>query len=360
MVTGRPPFTGDSPVAVAYKQVHETPSPPSHVNAEVPPPLDAVVMRSLAKNPANRYQTAQEFRDDLKRSRLDQPVEAPLLMPAGAAATQVISRPQNTAVLPPQEAPPGSGRKVWLGVLIGILAVAVLAGGGYLLAKALTGGHADATTTHPVPPLIGQTQADAESALTKLHFKPSVRFRVTSASKPGRVVDQDPPAGTELREGSTVTIVVAKAPTTVPVPTLTGLTLQDAQAALTAAGLKFGGSTSGPSDTIPVDHVVSQSPAAGTQVDTNTPVSVIVSIGPAQIAVPNVTCFSFGHANAVLSQAGLTPSVGDPVAANPLCPNPNRVALQDPAAGTQVATGTPVVLHPGGAESPSPSETPSP
>ena len=137
MVTGRPPFVGDSPVAVAYKQVNESPMPPSLANAEVSPRLDAVLMRALAKNPANRYQTAEEFRADLERARRGQDVQATPLMPPGADATQVISRPQQTSVLPPQEAPAGSGRKVWLGVLIGILAVAVLAGGGYLLAKTL-------------------------------------------------------------------------------------------------------------------------------------------------------------------------------------------------------------------------------
>jgi serine/threonine-protein kinase len=129
MLAGRPPFVGDSPVAVAYKQVNESPVPPSQVNADVPPRLDAVVMRALAKNPANRYQTADDFRADLERARQGQQVEATPLMPMGADATQVISRPQQTSVLPPQDPPPGSGRKVWLGVLIGILAVAVLAGG---------------------------------------------------------------------------------------------------------------------------------------------------------------------------------------------------------------------------------------
>ena len=139
MLAGRPPFMGDSPVAVAYKQVNESPCSPSIGNPEVTPLLDAVLMRALAKNPANRYQTADDFRADLERARLGQDVHATPLMPPVADATQVINRPQQTAVLPPQEAPPGSGRKVWLGVLIGIIAVAVLAGGGYLLAKGRSG-----------------------------------------------------------------------------------------------------------------------------------------------------------------------------------------------------------------------------
>ena len=93
--------------------------PPSTLNTDVPPPLDAVVMRSLAKNPANRYQTAGEFGDDLRRVIAGQEVEATPLLPVGAGATQVISRPASTALLPPTE--PDEGRRVWLWILIGAL-----------------------------------------------------------------------------------------------------------------------------------------------------------------------------------------------------------------------------------------------
>ncbi len=141
LLTGRPPFTGDSPVAIAYKQVNEVPVPPSQLNPDVAPNLDAVVMKSLAKNPANRYQTAEEFTADLDRVTAGKDVEAtPLLAGGGAAATQVIARPQATQVMPPTEEPTGSTRKVWLGILIGDLVVAVLAGGGYLLAQTFLDG----------------------------------------------------------------------------------------------------------------------------------------------------------------------------------------------------------------------------
>ena len=361
MLTGRPPFTGDTPVAVAYKQVNEMPAPPSSVNPEVPSQLDAVVMRALAKNPANRYQTADEFRADLERARQGQEVQATPLLPIGAEATQVIARPPDTSVLPPQEEPPGSSRKVWLGVLIGILVVAVLAGGGYLLANGLLSNNASPTPqTVQVPPMIGMTQADAVAALDRVHLKAAVKTRVTDAAKPGKVVQQDPPADTVVSTGSTVTIWISKAPTTVPVPDLSGMTIQDATGALQAVGLKLGTASPGPSDTVAVDHIISQDPPANTQVPKNTEVTVVVSTGPSQVTVPDVTCFSFGHAKEALAQAGLIPVTGDPVLANPLCPNPNRVALQEPAAGTQVTNGSSVTIHPGGAESPTPSESPTP
>ena len=236
-LTGRPPFTGDSPVAVAYKQVNESPTPPSQVNADVPPRLDAVVMRSLAKNPANRYQTADEFRADLERVRQGQDVEATPLLPPGAEATQVIHRPQQTAVLPPQASPPGSGRRVWLGVLIGILAVAVLAGGGYVLAKSLLSNNDEPPQTVRVPRLIGFTQERATSELDAVGLKVDPKFRVSETDKAGDVVDQDPAAQTQVDVGSTVTIWIAKEAPPVTVPVFTDLTFAEAQSLANQVGV---------------------------------------------------------------------------------------------------------------------------
>ena len=138
MLTGRPPFTGDSPMAIAYKQVNATPPAPSSANPDVPPELDAVVMRALSKNPANRYQTGKEFADDLERARTGGEVLATPLLPAGGEATQVISRPQPTSVLPPVQDEPGGSRKAWVGALLAILVMALLAAGAYLVVTMLT------------------------------------------------------------------------------------------------------------------------------------------------------------------------------------------------------------------------------
>jgi serine/threonine protein kinase len=353
MLTGKPPFTGDSPVAVAYKQVNEAPTLPSRSNADVSPLLDAVLMRALAKNPANRYQTAEEFRADLERARLGQDVHATPLMPAGDAATQLINRPQQTSILPPQEPPPGSGRRVWLGVLIGILAVLVLAGAGYLLAKALNGDNGESTTSHEVPILIGLPEDEAVAKLEALNLTPKVKRRETDESKPGRVVDQSPIAGTLLDEGAEVTITVAVAPTTVSVPDVTLMTFDDARSTLEAEGLTLGSTTTAPSDTVLVDQIISQDPAANQEVPKDTAVDVVVSTGPGTVPVPDVTCLPFGAAKARLNSVGLNGVDAGPTTTNPLCPNPNRVALQDPAAGTEVESGSDVQLFTGELTSPS-------
>jgi eukaryotic-like serine/threonine-protein kinase len=342
MLAGRPPFVGDSAVSVAYKQVNENPVPPSRFNPDVPPQLDAVVLRSLAKNPANRYQGASEFEDDLERVRKGQQVEATPLLPAGSEATQVIAR-HNTAVLPPQGEEPGGGRKIWLGVLIGIIVVAILGGGGYLLANSLL-GDGDSQTPVRVPTVIGFNQERATTELEDAGLVVDPRTRVSDTERPGEVVDQEPAGGETVQEGATVTIWIAKAPPTVEVPSLINLTVSEADAALTQVGLVLGGQAEESSDTVPVGEIISQSPAAGDEVDKGSTVNVVVSSGTDTIILPNVTCLSFGAAKAELQQLGLEAVPGGTFEVNPLCPNPNRVAAQDPEAGTELEPGDVVTL----------------
>ena len=190
MLTGRPPFMGESPVAIAYKQVNESPEPPSQINADVPPRLDSVVMRALSKNPANRYQTPKEFAQDLARVRNGQEVEATPLLPAGATATQVISRPPPTSVLPPEEEPKGSSRKVWLGVLIGILVVALLGGGAWVLANSLF-GNGPTVTSAEVPNVLRLTEDEATSKLEADGFTVEKKERETAKpNELGLVIDR--------------------------------------------------------------------------------------------------------------------------------------------------------------------------
>ena len=359
MVTGRPPFVGDSPVAVAYKQVNESPMPPSLTNAEVSPRLDAVLMRALAKNPANRYQTAEDFRSDLERARRGQEVQATPLMPPGADATQVISRAQQTSVLAPQEAPAGSGRKVWLGVLIGILTVAVLAGGGYLLAKTLLSNSKDSPGPVSVPSVFGFSQERATKALEDLGLKVTPKLQVSETAKPGRVIDQTPVAGTTVNPGSTVTIIVAKAPPSSTVPTFTGLSLTDAQALALQSHLTLT-PTDAFSETVAIGSIISQDPLPGTQVPAGTAILVTVSAPPATVVVNDVTCLSFGGAKASLQAQGLNAVLGGTAPLLSQCPNPSRIAMQDPPAGTTVNVGSSVTLFTGEATSPSPSPSESP
>jgi beta-lactam-binding protein with PASTA domain len=316
-------------------------------------------MKALAKNPANRYPSAEAFIADLERVRQGQDPDATPLMPAGAAAaTQVIARPQETQVMPPPE-PEGSSRKVWLGVLIGILVVAVLGGAGYLLAQSLADD--DEPVPFGMPRVIGQTYEDAKAFLEEqgLVVVDPPKKRQTDEEPPGTVVAQNPRPDTEVREGDEVTLTIAAELELVEVPDLTGMTIPEAQAELDRVGLILGRRSEEASDDFAVGEVISQIPAPGEEVDpTTTLVDVVVASGPASVTIGDYTCLTFGRANSELRQLGLTAVLGDPAPVLPQCPNTNFVAAQTPASGSSVPAGGTVTLSLG--EEPAPTESPSP
>ena len=360
MLTGRPPFTGDSPMAIAYKQVNATPEAPSSVNPDVPPQLDAVVMRALSKNPANRYQTGQEFADDLERARTGGQVMATPLLPAAGEATQVISRPQPTSVLPPQQDEPGGSRKAWVGALIAIVIMALLAAGAYLAVTMFTGDGGSELVT--VPDLTGLTRLEAQQKLDGAGLiLGDVRKRPTSKFPAGQVIEQDPAADRQIQAGEKVNIVLAAPPKPVEVPPLEGLTLDEARTDLEAAKLTLGDVSQENSQDVPEGRIISQSPAAGDEVPKDTPIDVVVSAGPSVVIVPDVTCLTFAQAKAQLQGLGLDARPGERVLPRPECPSdPDLVAQQDTPPGSQVDPGTVIVLHLGLPPSPSPSPSPSP
>ena len=358
LLTGSPPFTGDTPVAIAYKQVNETPIPPSQRNADVPPRLDAVVMKCLAKNPANRYQSAGELSADLERVKQGQEVEATPLMPSAGEATQVIARPQATQVMPPPE-PEGSSRKVWLGVLIGVLVVGLLLGGGYLLSQVLK--NKDQAVAFGMPSVQGLTLQQATDTLTNQYglvvADPPTK-RATDASPPQTVLAQSPASGTLVHRGDTVMLTIAVPVKQVEVPDLTCMTLADAQTALTTAHLVLGSKTTTTSDACPPGAVVDQSIAPGTKVDRDSLVNVTVVSGPATITLDDYTCQTLVSAQNQLQKLGLKVVFGGTEPTLPQCPNPTRVVSQNPAGGSSVHVGDTVTLFTG--ETSSPTETPAP
>ncbi|MEA2579261.1 MAG: eukaryotic-like serine/threonine-protein kinase [Actinomycetota bacterium] len=365
MLAGRPPFVGESSVAVAYKQVNEVPEPPSAHNADVPPALDSVVMRALAKNPANRYQDAAAFCADLIRARNGEEVEATPLMPLAGDATQVISRPRSTQILPPVVDPPGSSRKVWLGILIGLLVVAVIAGAGVLLANSLLGDKpSPSAEVKPLPKVTGLPQAEAETVLKDAGFtKPVVIQLQGSDATEGTVIAQDPKAREPTSTDATITLTVAKPIQQVPVPDITTMTVTEAETTLKAVDLKLGTQSTEASATIPAGEIISQTPEAQNLAPRGTPVNVVVSTGtptPTTVPVPDVTCRSVGSGTNQLEHAGFTVVNGGAAATfNPSCkPGSNWIASQSPT-GT-APSGSTVTIYTNPEPSPSPSDSPSP
>jgi serine/threonine-protein kinase len=356
MVTGRPPFTGDSPVTVASKQVLEQPVPPSRLNHDVTPDLDAVILRALAKNPANRYQAAAEFRADLDRARRGLPVEATPLLAPTAAATQV---------LPAQVAPPPEPKsRWWIPVLVAVGILAILGVVLWLFANDILGGGGDEKPVQvTVPNVVDMKLKDAQAALEDAGLvlaDPTIKV-VDPEKEPGTVTAQDPASGTVVEEGTEVTLTIVKAPGPVAIPPVEGLTPEQAQTLLEQAGFVVGDITQETSDTGSEGDVIRTEPASGTEADFGSTVVIVVSSGKGTVLVPDVRCLAFNAAQNQLRKAGLNGVVSDQTAPlNPACPNGSKVAGQDPVPGSEVDAGSTVTLFGGAETSPSPTESPSP
>ena len=349
MVTGRPPFLGDSPVAVASKQVLEQPVPPSRLNSDITADLDAVILRTLAKNPANRYQSADEMRADLERAKRGLPVLATPLLAVGA--TQVLDRPpaHATEVLPPPEPERGTN---WVPIAVTLILIGLLGALLWFLAvNVLNNDDQQTGVLVTVPNVVGEKRAQAISDLEENGLQVGTITTVPAADdtqEPGTVLEQDPAAGDEVDRGSKVNLTIVAAADTVPIPNLEGASVEEAQATLVGLGLEPGGPVEEPSDTVPEGDVTRTDPASGTEVDPGSTVTIFVSTGPEAVAVPEVRCQSFGSAQNELSQAGLNSVISsDTVAINPACPLGNKVAAQDPGPGTEVDPGTTVTLFQG-------------
>ncbi len=242
LLTGRPPFQGESPVAVAYQHVRENPLPPSTLNPDIGGEADAIVMKALTKNPANRYQSAAEMRADINRALQGVTVAAPPVM------AEPMTQPL-TAITDPE--PEEKSRKgAYVALVIGVLIALALLGVG---AWALMGGE---TKNVAVPDVVGDRLPQAESTLTDAGFETQVETQ-TSDERKNTVLTQNPAGDTEAEEGSTVTLVVSAGPEQVEVPDVVGLSQQTAIDKVQQEGLLV--------DTEPVDS----DQAAGTVISTD-------------------------------------------------------------------------------------------
>ncbi|MCL6537327.1 MAG: Stk1 family PASTA domain-containing Ser/Thr kinase [Acidothermus sp.] len=342
LLTGTPPFTGESAVAVAYQHVREDPVPPSRINPDVPPAVDAIVMKALAKNPANRYQSAAEMRTDIERALRGQPVQAtPLLLDPTeqlAPVTQV------------QEMPPPRGRRGLTYTLLALAAIALLIGIGLLLRQFLTSTHGPQTI--PVPNVKGMTQAQAEQVLTGRGFKVRPEDEPSATVPKGVVIDQNPTAGYPLAQGSTVTIFVSSGPRLVAVPDVRNKTLDEARQLLQQQGLKVG-SVSNQNSQEPQGTVLAQDPAAGTQIPAGSAVNLVVASGTG--TVPDVRGLPESDAEQELSASGYQYNVvqepSDQVQAG-------YVINQSPGPGRTAPIGSTITLYVSSGPAASPSEGP--
>jgi serine/threonine-protein kinase len=334
LLTGRPPFVGESPVSVAYQHVREQPLPPSSYDPDISPAVDAVVLKALAKNRDERYQSAQEMRADIHRILAGQQVTAPMA-PVGETqpmyggpigGTTVIENPNPVAepvTMGPDDGttPPRKGRG-FAYFLLG-LAIVALAVGGYVLWGKLSAGQAGPTTV-AVPTLIGKTQADAMAALRDAQLKlEGVSYRSSDTVPSGQVLDQNPDAGTQVQVGSTVAIVLSSGKAAVPVPDVTNMSLKEARKKLEALGFNVEPKERNASDK--KDTVVDYEPRG----DAPKGATITVYVANGKIKVPDVTHMTKESAVKTLTDAGFDASRIVTLETTSQF-EPNTVAKQDP------------------------------
>jgi beta-lactam-binding protein with PASTA domain/predicted Ser/Thr protein kinase len=349
LLTGRPPFTGESPVAIAYQHVSEDPVPPSQLDPAVPESVDAVVMKSLAKNPDDRYQTAAEFKQDVERAIAGAPVTA--MIPVGAAAgaaaaTQVMAPTGATPAATPEKK--GTSPWVWAGVAAAVLIVGGLA---VALGSSLFGGSGGNVT---VPDLRGQSVSEAQTSLSTVGLRLGSTTAEASDEESGTIIGQDPSSGEQLEQGQAVDVTVSAGAEEAVVPNLVGLQDQDdAARALEEVGLTLGTVTPRDSDQ-PEGFVLDQSPVQGATVETGSAVDIVTSSG--FVTVPNVIGQTENAARSNLENAGLDV---DTVTREDANATPGTVIDQAPAADSRAKKGDTVTITIAEAP-PAPTPTPTP
>jgi serine/threonine-protein kinase len=307
LLTGEPPFQGDSPVAVAYQHVREDPRRPSEVNAEVGDELDSIVLKAMSKNPANRYQSAAEMRADLVRVLRGQRPLAPQVMSedertamltgtgtmpgvAGATTRRLTGGTANRHAAPPAwNGQPGAGRDNRRKVFMGLGAAAVLALIVFVATRLFGGPGAPEQVT--VLDVANQVQEAAREQLINQGLKPNIKS-VPSPDSPqipaGQAIRTEPAAGSGVSKGSQIDLYISKGPAQVTVPNLAGKSQAEAQQALLLANLTLAPNpTYAPTlNANQADKVIDQSPKANSSVPGSSPVTITIGQAQASVTVP--------------------------------------------------------------------------
>ncbi len=299
MATGGVPFTGETPLAIAYQHVREPVPSARRFNPAIPVDLDLIITKALQKDPSDRYQTSAEMRADL--NRFEQGKEIEFAKTSRDDATRSMSRvpkiitisdePETITFEPITDF--SSDRKMGAGmiVLIGFLTILILAGVVFLggsalgLFKKTTSQTASSSTQISVPAVVGQQLGSAEQRLSGLGLNINTTYS-QSTKAAGIITSQNPSGGASVQKGSTVNLVVSTGQAMISVPTVTKVNVSTAETTLLNAG--FNVSTSYVADKLPLGSVVSQSPIGGSSAARGSTVNLVVSNGPAQVTVPNV------------------------------------------------------------------------
>lgn len=368
--TGRLPFDGPDAVSVAMKQVNDLPAPPHEINPDIDPALEAIIMKAMAKNPADRFATSKDMRLALNDYLAGRPVNlgegftsaqtsvmsgvVPPIGPAAVDGTAVMSAMGGVGGVNPAapvsparsyRSDDGNGKKSnkkTLAIVIGIIAALAVVGG--VAFALMSGGGGNDKDAIALPDVVGQTAEQATATLAEAGFTNIVTEESFNEKvEAGKVVSQDPRGGTKQKKDVKITLAVSKGTQEITVPDLTGKTADQAKKELTANGLKYSAGTAEYSDKVEKDHIVRQDVAPGTQVAKGTTITYYLSLGSEGIEVPNVVGMMRGDAVATLNNLGLLVDTNNYTYQASDKPE-GTVLAQTPAAGSKLQENGMVAL----------------
>ena len=389
LLTGRPPFVGDSPVAVAYQHVREEPPSPTSLNPDITPALTSVLTKALAKDTDARFQSGKEFLTALRSAHYDgigvteddsTTVIPPAVIPAETEPTQAMSSisAQDDSILTPREELPESyemtghmdavngqrPRKKRRGWLIALLVILLLGGGGaagwYFWNEAeqrrIEENQVD------VPDVSGMPETEAQNALTTAGLRPILEYQHSDDVERDRAIGTAPAAGTVMQRYDEITLNISLGPDELEIPdSLRGASEATVRDTLEELGLTVSDVTYVNSATIPRDRLVDTNPALGSTVAYGSTVSLKISSG--EVEVPDVRGMSEQEARNILTgdELGLTVTTREQETEEP---SPGTVLEQSAEPGSSVAQGSEILLTlsvaPPEEPSPSPTESESP
>ncbi len=367
-VAGKPPFAGDNPVSIAYKQVHENPQPLNQLVADVPKPFEAIVAKLLSKKPEIRYQTAEAVRDDLRRFRAGEPVQAlsavignGAAMGVGAAAAVGATTAMPRTAAPPPVAPTGTmprtamqpqqqpvrqqsgGGRGGMFAVVGFLALIALIAGGVVLFNALAKDKSP--SEFPMPNVVGMMLDEGVKVLQDAGVMPTLVEEADPTVAAGTIGRTDPLADTIVKRDQEVFVYFTAAVAPFSLADMKGKTQQEAIDALTVAGLTVDATITTENDpTVGTGLVIRTDPPAGSTVNQGDVVKLIVSAGPNKVAVPPVEGLSQANAEATLTSEAYGFIVTATPEASPDVPSGTAIRT-DPAAGTLADKGSAIVLY---------------
>jgi beta-lactam-binding protein with PASTA domain/predicted Ser/Thr protein kinase len=349
MLTGRPPFTGDSPVSVAFQHVSTEAVAPSSLNPDVAESLDAVVMKAMRKDPNARYQSAEEMRQDLLSVLAGENVVIPSVVPVpvgdgdNETATRLMTTTVPPATVPPDEVyrqiedEPRSQLPFILTAFGLLLTLGIL----FFVMWNLSNGGGGEGEMVEVRSVIGLQFEEARQILEAQGFVVNPVIENSEDAEVGEVIRTDPEAGAEAEFGSTVDVFVSAGSERIAVPPLVGLSEEAARNAIEGVGLSVGQVTQQADPDIEPGFVISSSPVAGQEISPAIPVDLVVSSGPEIVPLPDVSGMTEREATAELNDLGLRVSVNEEFNDDFA---EGEVIRTEPTAGTEVQSGDTILL----------------